>query len=113
MTTPNNVKESVSTNNVKLDNVWTLLEWAKRKEEESKDSVLIRECSIHPAVFVFLENDQQLGELVQFCTNPRSFCVLGVGPTFNIFDRNTSLTASAKGLADIFEICALHKNGKT
>ena len=82
------------TNNVKLDNVWTLLERAKREEEESKDSVFIRECSIHPALFVFLANDQQLNELVQFCTNPRSFCVLGIDPTFNIFDRNISLTVT-------------------
>ena len=49
-----------STNNIKLDNVWTLLERAKREEEESKDSVFVRECSIHPALFVFLANDQQL-----------------------------------------------------
>lgn len=55
-----NAEESVSTNNVKLDNVWTLLERAKREEEESKDSVFIRECSIHPALFVFLANDLQL-----------------------------------------------------
>ena len=89
-----NAEESVSTNNVKLDNVWTLLERAKREEEESKDSVFIRECSIHPALFVFLPNDQQLDELVQFCTNPRSFCVLGIDPTFNIFDRNIILTVT-------------------
>ena len=87
-------EDSGSTNNIKLDNVWTLLERAKREEEESKDSVFIRECSIHPALFVFLANDQKLDELVQFCTNPRSFFVLGIDPTFNIFDRNISLTVT-------------------
>ncbi len=69
-----NAEECAPTNNVKLDSVWTLLERAKR-EDEAKDSVFIRECSIHPALFVVLVNDQQLDELVQFCTNPQSFCV--------------------------------------
>jgi hypothetical protein len=86
--------ECAPTSNVRLDSVWTLLERAKREEDESKDSVFIRECSIHPALFVVLANDQQLDELVQFCTNPRSFCVLGIDPTFNIFDRNISLTVT-------------------
>ena len=34
-------EDSGPTNNIKLDNVWTLLERAKREEEESKDSVFI------------------------------------------------------------------------
>ncbi len=54
-----NAEECAPTNNVKLDGVWTLLERAKR-EDEAKDSVFIRECSIHPALFVVLVNNQQI-----------------------------------------------------
>ena len=83
-----------SKNSVKLDSVWTILERAKREEDESKDGVFIREFSIHPDLFIVLANDQQLAELVHFCTNPRSFSVFGIDPTFNIFDKNISLTVT-------------------
>jgi hypothetical protein len=79
---------------VQLNDVWTILERAKREEEASKNSAFIRECSIHPDLLVVLANDQQLEELVLFCTSPLEFCVLGIDPTFNIFDRNISLTVT-------------------
>ena len=41
-----------------------------------------------------MTNDRQLQQLGQFCTNPKEFCVFGVDPTFNIFDRNISLTVT-------------------
>ena len=90
-TEPNKTSESNKTVNV--DNMWTLLEQAKR-EEESEDSEFICECSIHPDLFVVLANDQQFNELVLFCTNPREFSVFGVDPTFNIFYRNISITVT-------------------
>jgi len=74
--------------------MWTLLERAKREEEISKESIFIRECTIHPDLFVVLANDRQLQGLAQFCTSPKEFCVFGINPTFNIFDRNISLTAT-------------------
>ena len=77
-----------------MDTVWALLERAKREEEQSKDAVFIRDCAIHPDLFIVLANDEQLNELVQFCTNQRSFSVFGIDPTFNIFDRNISLTVT-------------------
>ena len=91
-TEPNKTSESNKTINV--DNVWTLLEQAKRGEEESKDSVFIHECSIHPDLFVVLANDQQFNELVLFCTKPREFSMFGVDPTFDILDQNISLTVT-------------------
>jgi len=77
-----------------LDSIWTLLERAKREEERSRESIFIRECTIHPDLFVVLANDRQLEEIGQFCTNPSEFSVLGIDPTFNIFDRNISLTVT-------------------
>lgn len=68
-----------------LNSMWTLLEQAKREEEVSKESIFIRECTIHPDFFVVLANDSQLQGLVQFCTSPKEFCVSGVDPTCNIF----------------------------
>ena len=53
----------------------------------SRGNVFIGGCTIHPDLFVILANDRQLQELGQFCTNPRDFCVFGVEPTFNIFDK--------------------------
>jgi len=79
---------------VSLNNVWTLIERAKREEETSKDAVFIRECSIHPDLFLVLANDRQLQQVSQFCTNPNEFCVFGIDPTFNIFDKNISLTVT-------------------
>ena len=80
--------------NMRLDDVWTLLERAKREEDESKHNVFIRECSIHPSLFVVLANNVQLDELKKFCTNPMNFCIFGIDPTFNIFDKNISLTVT-------------------
>ena len=77
-----------------LDSMWTLLERAKREEEISRETIFIRECTIHPNLFVVLANDRQLQGLGQFCTNPKEFCVFGVDPTFNIFYRNISLTVT-------------------
>ncbi|CAB4032414.1 Hypothetical predicted protein, partial [Paramuricea clavata] len=91
---PNEKSEGGESSQVSLDNIWTLLERAKREEEQSKDSIFIHECSIHPDLFVVLATDQQLQELQLFCTSPIEFSVLGIDPTFNIFDRNISLTVS-------------------
>ena len=77
-----------------LGSMWTLLERAKRKEEISKESIFIRECTIHPDLFVVLANDRQLQGLAQFCTSPKEFCVFGIDPTFNIFNRTISLAVT-------------------
>ena len=74
------------TSNVSMDSIWTLLERARREEEECKDSIFIRDCAIHPDLFVVLANDKQLEEVSKFCTNQNEFCVFGADPTFNIFD---------------------------
>ncbi len=86
--------EPSAASSVTIKDVWMLLVCAKREEEQSKESVFIRECAIHPDLFTVLANDRQLHELTQFCTNQDEFSVFGVDPTFNIFDWNISLTVT-------------------
>ena len=54
------VAKSCSNTQIELNNVWTLLERAKREEETSKETVFIRECSIHPDLYLVLAKDRQL-----------------------------------------------------
>jgi hypothetical protein len=86
--------DSSKTEKLNINTVWALLESTKREEEQSKDSMFIRDCTIHPDLFIVVANDEQLNELEQFCTNQRCFSVFGIDPTFNIFDRNISLTVT-------------------
>ena len=61
----------------------------KAKEEQSKcgeRNGFIREIPLFPEPVVFLTTDQQLLDVKRFCTNPESFCVLGVDATFQIAD---------------------------
>ena len=75
-----------------LNAIWQLLEKAKRDEKECHNSTFIRECRIHPDFLVVLASDRQLQDLERFCTNSEEFSILGVDPTFNIFQENISLT---------------------
>lgn len=84
--------EQKSANINEVQGIWQLLEKAKREEEEGNDSAFIRECRIHPDFLVVLASNRQLQDLKHFCTNADEFCVLGVDPTFNIFEENISLT---------------------
>ena len=88
------VAKEVKNDRITLNSVWTLLERAKREEEISSEAVFICECTIHPDLFVVLANDRQLQQVGQFCTNFNEFCVFGVDLTFNIFDKNISLTVT-------------------
>ena len=85
------------TSKVSMNNVWTLLERARREEEECNDSIFIRDGAIHSDLFVVLANDEQLEEVSKFCTNQNEFCVFGPDiPTFNIFDRNITTFCNLK-----------------
>ena len=79
---------------IQLDGLWVLLERAKREEELTKADLFIRECVIHPSLLVILASDRQMTELQLFCTHPAEFSILSVDPTFNIFDKNLSLTVT-------------------
>ena len=97
-----------------------LLERARRKEENSLQEKLIRECRVHPNFLVVLTKDRQLQELEHFCTNPSEFCVFSVDATFNVFKdmislivtvyKNLKLAQKKTGKAPVFiEPVLLHQ----
>ena len=61
---------------------------AKAKEEQQgpTDDIFSREIPFFPEPIVFLATEQQLADIVRFCTNPEAFCNLGVDCTFQITD---------------------------
>ena len=61
---------------------------AKAKEEQQvlMEDVFIRKIPLFPEPIVFLATEQQLADIVRFCTNPEAFCILGVDCTFQIAD---------------------------
>ncbi len=60
---------------------------AKQEQGEGDEKVgFIRDIPLFPEPVVFLTTDQQLLDVERFCTNPESFCVLGVDATFQIAD---------------------------
>ena len=61
---------------------------AKTKEEQQgrKEHMLIREMPLFPEPIIFLATEQQLVDIERFCTNPETFCILGVDSTFQVAD---------------------------
>ncbi len=65
------------------DEIVDILDLCKQQETEP-DTAFVRDITLAPEKTVFLANKQQLQDLDRFCTDPHSFCVLGVDPTYNI-----------------------------
>ncbi|CAB4029271.1 Hypothetical predicted protein [Paramuricea clavata] len=61
---------------------------AKEEQCERNNETIgfIRDIPMFPEPVVFLTTEQQLFDVERFCTNPESFCVLGVDATFQISD---------------------------
>ena len=69
------------------DCILDLLLKSKQEQGEGGEKVdFIRDIPLFPEPVVFLTTDQQLLDVQRFCTNPESFCVLGVDATFQIAD---------------------------
>ena len=79
---------------VQLDELWVLLEKAKRDEIGEGQAPFICECRVHPDFLTVLAHDQQLAELELFCTNPVEFCVFATDPAFIIFKEKIFLTVT-------------------
>ena len=72
--------------------MWVILGKAKKEEVEFSELKFIRDFRVHPSFSVVLSLEQQLDDVVNFCTNPKEFGVFSIDPTFNIFNDNISLT---------------------
>ena len=78
------------------DEVWVILEKAKKEEVEFSELKFIRDFRMHPSVSVVLPLERQLDDLVNFCTNPKELSVFSIDPAFNIFNDNISLTVTTE-----------------
>ena len=68
------------------DPLLQVLTKAKEEQQGLMEDVFIREIPLFPEPIVFLATEQQLADIVRFCTNPEAFCILGVDCTFQIAD---------------------------
>ena len=84
------------------DSLLQVLAKAKEEQQGPKENIFIREIPLFPEPIIFLVTEQQLNDMVRFCTNPEVFCILGTDCTFQIADfyftfctyRNLMLTNS-------------------
>ena len=88
-------KSSSWNGSVKEQNeVWVILEKAKKEELEFPELKLNRDFRVHPSLPVVLSLEHQLDDVVNFCTNLKEFRVISIDPTFDIFNDNISLTVT-------------------
>ena len=77
-----NVDSSITTGHSLLQ----VLVKAKEEQQGRKEDMLIREIPLFPEPIIFLATEQQLIDIDRFCSNPETFCILGVDCTFQIAD---------------------------
>ena len=86
-------KSSTWNGSVKEQNeVWVILEKAKKEKMEFSDLKFIRDFTVHPNFSVDLSLERQLHDAVHFCTSPKEFSVFSIDPAFDRFNGNISLT---------------------
>ena len=74
------------------DEVWVILEKAKKQEVESPALKFIGDFRVNPGFSVVLSLERQIDDVVNFRTNPIEFTVFSIDSTFNIFNDSISLT---------------------
>ena len=72
------------------DQVFTIMQQAKVDDHTGK---FVRDCRPCPEPAFVLARDQQLDDLVRFCTVPANFSLLTVNPIFNLGDFDVTPTA--------------------
>ena len=60
-----------------------LLEQCKRQQLANPKTAFVHEVSFVPELRCVMCYDDQLADIVRFCTNPNNFGILGEDPTFN------------------------------
>ena len=84
------VKPYPSAQDPLADQVFTIMQQTKLNDHAGK---FVRDCRPCPEPAFVLARDQQLDDLVRFCTLSGNFSVLTVDPTFNLGDFDVTPTA--------------------
>lgn len=75
-----------------IDSLVILLTQCKREQLQRDEKAFIREVTGAPELRCVLSYNWQMEDLITFCTEPESFSVLGVDPTFNLGHFNLTVT---------------------
>ena len=75
-----------------VDSLVILLEQCKRQQLANPKTAFVREVSCAPELRCVMCYDDQLADIVRFCTNPNNFGILGADPTFNLGKFNVTVT---------------------
>jgi len=77
------VASSLGSNKSSCDPLFTVMEQSKLQDGGNSFVCTVTTC---PEPMCLLATNQQLDDLVRFCTNPDQFCVLSIDPTFSLGD---------------------------
>lgn len=75
-----------------IDSLIILLVQCKRQQLQRDEEPFIREVTGAPEMKCVLGYDWQITNLITFCSDPNSFTILGVDPTFNLGRFNVTVT---------------------
>ena len=75
-----------------VDSLVILLEQCKRQQLANPKTAFVREVSCAPELRCVMCYDDQLADIVRFCTNPNNFGIPGADPTFNLGKFNVTVT---------------------
>ena len=75
-----------------IDSLVILLTQCKREQLQHDEKSFIKEVTGAPELRCVLGYNWQIEDLITFCTDPESFSVLGVDPTFNLGLFNVTVT---------------------
>ena len=75
-----------------IDSLVILLTQCKREQLQQDEKSFIREVTGAPELRCVLGYNWQVEDLITCCTDPESFSVLGVDPTFNLGRFNVTVT---------------------
>lgn len=86
------LRRGSSEKNADVDSLVILLEQCKRQQLANPKTAFVREVSCAPELRCVMCYDDQLADIVRFCTHPSNFGILGADPTFNLGKFNVTVT---------------------
>lgn len=75
-----------------VDSLVILLEQHKRQQLANPKTAFVHEVSCTPELRCVMCYDDQLADIVRFCTDPNNFEILSADPTFNLGKFNVTVT---------------------